>query len=144
MPCMRRHVGTRVPRSQRRTTDGLTRSARAMSATPRPWILRTAVRYLGTVRMSALSVRARAMSPGGHAPDRPAARQAAHMPLDERVGTRQQRFVRRMPLDHVREIPEVVDEELDRPRAPLGALHYLPQVDHQILERGVLDVDTPS
>ena len=40
----RRHVGTRVPLNQRRTTDGETCSARAISATSSPWRLRTAAR----------------------------------------------------------------------------------------------------
>src|SRR5204862_3443072 len=101
MPFTRRRVGTSVPRSQRRTTDGFTRSARAMSGTPTACIVRTAARYCGTVTIDGTA----AIDSGAPRPPRA---ETADAPLDQRVRAREQPLVGRVALDHVGEIAEVV------------------------------------
>src|SRR5262245_21704860 len=111
------HGGTSVPRAHRRSTDGLTRSARAISIMRRPWIERTAARYAGTVSEDApLAGRPVRTSPTS-AP-RGARRPRLHAPkpttalLDQRIRPGEQTLVLRVALDHVRQVAHVVDHHL--------------------------------
>src|SRR4030095_90670 len=139
MPCMRRHVGTSVPRIQRRTIDGATCSARAMSPGPTPCMVRTAARYAGTVTTDDGREAATSRPRGARAAALPT--DPADATLDQGVRAREQTLVRAVALDHVGQVAQLVDEELLPAAAPLGVLHDVHHVHDDVLELGRLEVD---
>ena len=75
------------------------------------------------------------------APSPTAPLEATQVTLEERVGPPQQNLVLGVALDHVGEITQVVEQELDGALAPPRAPHHAQHVDHDVLELRSLDVD---
>ena len=98
---------------------------------------RSARRWSGRARRAVGRAARRACAVAGDAPSR----QAADVALDQRVGARQQRLVLGVALDHVGQVAQVVDQELDRTLAPARAPHHAQHVDHHVLELRALEVD---
>ena len=133
-PRRRRHDGTSVPRDPAPHDRRVDAQRARHLARPEAVQLRTASRYAGTVTIAARRppvARPRVPPPSPSRPPAnatrppsairpPAGAQAADVPLDERVGAGEQRLVLGVALDHVGQVAQVVDQELDGALAPLA------------------------